>query len=183
MVKGHDLQLRSHPLLFHNFKWFNIKAAAAHHPIIQKEMDELLANGVIEPSSDGAGFYSSVFVVPKHAGSLWPILNLKQFNSYLHMPSFKMPAIRHVWQTNSILWLCFLHWSQGCLFTYFYRWASSLIYDLFHKIFCISGKFCLLCWPQPLRFSQLSLNLSCSFAITGFTIWLSIQMISCPDLL
>ena len=28
----------------------------AHHPIIQKEVDELLAKGVIEPSSGGADF-------------------------------------------------------------------------------------------------------------------------------
>ena len=49
---------------------FNVKVAAAHHPIIQKEVDELLAKGVIEPSSGGAGFYSSMFVVPKHIGCL-----------------------------------------------------------------------------------------------------------------
>ena len=54
--------------------------------------------GVIEPSSGGACFYSSMFVVPKHTGGLWPILNLKQFNCYLHIPSFRMPTIRHVWQ-------------------------------------------------------------------------------------
>ena len=28
---------------------------------------------------------------------LRPILNLKQFNHNLHIPSFKMPTIRHVW--------------------------------------------------------------------------------------
>ena len=37
-----------------------------------------------------------VFVIPKHTGGLWPILNLKQFNCYLHIPSFKMPTIQHV---------------------------------------------------------------------------------------
>ena len=61
MVQGHHLQLRSHPPLFHNFEEFNVKAATTHHPIIQKAMDELLAKGVIEPASLGAGFYSSVF--------------------------------------------------------------------------------------------------------------------------
>ena len=40
---------------------------------------------MIEPSSGGAGFYSSVFVVLKHTGGLWPILNLKQLNCYLHL--------------------------------------------------------------------------------------------------
>ena len=38
MVQGHLLQLRSHPPLFHNFLQFNVKAAAAHHPIIHKEV-------------------------------------------------------------------------------------------------------------------------------------------------
>ena len=70
MVWGHHFQLRSCPPLFHYFWHFNIKAAAAHHPVIQKEVDELLAKGAIEPSSGGAGFYSSMFVVRKHTGCL-----------------------------------------------------------------------------------------------------------------
>ena len=52
----------------------------------------------IEPSSGDAGFYSSMFVVPKHTGGLQPILNLKHFNHYMYVPSFKMPTIRHVQQ-------------------------------------------------------------------------------------
>ena len=60
-------------------------------------MDELLAKGVIEPSSGGTGFYFSVFVVPKCTGGLQPILSLKDFH-YMHVPSFKIPTIRHVWQ-------------------------------------------------------------------------------------
>ena len=98
MVWGHHLQLRSHPPLFCEFWHFNVKAAAAHHPVIQKEVDELLAKGAIEPSSGGTGFYSSMFVVPKHTGGLRPILNLKHFNRYMHIPSFKMPTLKHVWQ-------------------------------------------------------------------------------------
>ena len=84
MVPGQHLQLRSCPPLFCNFWQFNVKLGAAHHLIIQKA------------SPGGSGFYSSVFVVPNHTGGLWPILNLKQFNCYLHIPSFKMPTIRHV---------------------------------------------------------------------------------------
>ena len=97
MVWGHHLQLQSHPPLFHNLWQFNIKVATTH-PFIQKEVDDLLSEGVIEPSSGGSGFYSSVFLVPKCTGGLWPILNLKHFNCYMHVPSFKMPTIRHVWQ-------------------------------------------------------------------------------------
>ena len=62
------------PPLFCNFWPFSVKVAAAHHHIIQKEVDELLAKGAVEPSSGGAGFYSSVFVVPKCIDGLWPIL-------------------------------------------------------------------------------------------------------------
>ena len=72
--------------------------AAAHHPVIQKEVDELLAKGAIKPSSGGAGFYSSMFVVPKHTGGLCPILNLKCFNHFMHIPSFKMPTLKNIWQ-------------------------------------------------------------------------------------
>ena len=77
MVQGHHLLLRSCPPLFCNFQQFSVKAAAAHHPIIQEKVDELLSKGAIIPSSGGAGFYSSVFVVPTCPGGLWPILDLK----------------------------------------------------------------------------------------------------------
>ena len=72
--------------------------AAAHHPNIQKEVNELLAKGAIESSSGSAGFCSNMFVVPRCTGGLQPILNLKHLNCDMHIPSFKMPTIRHVWQ-------------------------------------------------------------------------------------
>ena len=93
-VWGYHLQLSSRPPLFRDFRHFNVRVAAVHHPVIQKEVDELLVKGVIEPSSSGAGFYSSVFVVPKHTGGLHPILNLKHFNHFMHIPSFKMPTLK-----------------------------------------------------------------------------------------
>ena len=57
MVKGHYLQLRYFPPLFYNFEQFNIKVATADDPIIQKEVNELLAKGAIEPSSGVPGFH------------------------------------------------------------------------------------------------------------------------------
>ena len=96
MVQGHHVQLRCCSQLFHNFQQFNIKATTAHQCIIQKEVDELLAKGTTEPSSNGAGFYSNILFVPKHMSGLHPILNLKQFNHYIHIPTFKMPTIRQV---------------------------------------------------------------------------------------
>ena len=90
--------LRCCPLLFHNFKQFNIKTATAHCPVIQHEVNGLIAKGAIEPSTGGAAFYWNLFVVPKHTGGLWPILNSKEFNCYMHIPTFKMHTIRQVWQ-------------------------------------------------------------------------------------
>ena len=98
MVWGHHLRVRACPPLFCKFQQLNVNVAAAHHPISQKEVDELLVRGMIEPSSGGAGFYSSVFVVSEHTGGLWPILSLKHFNHFMHIPSFMMQTIRHVWQ-------------------------------------------------------------------------------------
>ena len=98
MVKDHNLQLRAQPPLFCNFHWFIIKAALAHHPFMQKEVLKLLASGAIEPSTACAGFFSSVFVVPKHSGGLHLVLNLKQYNCYMHIPSFRIPTIQQVWQ-------------------------------------------------------------------------------------
>ena len=55
----------------------NITGATSYHSIIQKEVDELLANGAIKPSNGGAGFYLLVFMVPKCSCGIEPILNLK----------------------------------------------------------------------------------------------------------
>ena len=97
MVKGQHLQL-SHPPLFYNFKWSNIKVAAAHHPVIQKEVNKLLAKGTTEPFDGAAGIYSNVYMVPKYMDGLWLILYLKWSNCYMHICAFKMLTIRQVWQ-------------------------------------------------------------------------------------
>ena len=138
--------------LFCDFWHFNVKAAAAHHPVIQKEVDELLAKGAIEPSSGGAGFYSSVFVVPKCTGGLCPILNLKHFNHFMHIASFKMPTLKNVWQ----------HIQQGDFDfsidlqdAYLHIPILSIIiifYILFGVMCLISGRFYPLGLPQPLGF-------------------------------
>ena len=42
-----------------------IKTATAQNPIIQKEVDELLVKGAIEPSVGCGDLYSTVSMVPK----------------------------------------------------------------------------------------------------------------------
>ena len=70
IVKGHKLQLRCPPPLFHKFKWLKIKTATLHDPIIQKKVNELLDKGAIEPFTGGDRFYFNVFEVPRHTGDL-----------------------------------------------------------------------------------------------------------------
>ena len=48
----------------------------SHHPVIKKEVYELLVEGSFEPLTSGASFHMNVFVVPKCTGGLQPILNL-----------------------------------------------------------------------------------------------------------
>ena len=152
MVWGHHLQLRSHPPLFCDFWYFNVKAAAAHHPVIQKEVDELLAKGAIEPSSGGADFYSSMFVVPKCTGGLCPILNLKCFNHFMHIPSFKMPTLKTYGSLSSRVILPFPLIYR--MLIYMFPLLSTIIvsYVLFGIMCLISGRFYLLGLPQPLGF-------------------------------
>ena len=54
---------------------------------MQKEVQELLAKGGIEPSTGGTGFYSNVFVIFKNSGGLHPTLNIKCFIHYMYIPS------------------------------------------------------------------------------------------------
>ena len=58
LVEGHHLQLRAMPPLVHNLQQFNFKLPMVHHPVIQKKVQQLLAEEAIEPSTGGAGFYS-----------------------------------------------------------------------------------------------------------------------------
>ena len=178
MVRGHHLQLRSHPPLFCNFWHFNVKVPAAHHHVIQKEVDELLAKGAIEPSSGGAGFYSSVFVVPKCTGGLQPILNLKRFNCYMHIPSFKMPTLKTVRQLIQQGDYAFSIDLQDAYYMFPLLSIIASFYVLFGIMCLISGGFYLLDLPQPLGFSHPSLNLFCSFAIAKVCVLSSIWMIS-----
>ena len=180
MVWSHHLQLRSHPPLFHNLWQFNVKAAAGHHPIIQKEVDELLAKGVIEPSSGGASFFSSMFVVPKCTGGLQPILNWKCFKCYMHVPSFKMTTQLSDMSSSLFSMAIILSPLNYRMLIYIFLSLSSIIisYILFSTMCLISGRFYHLDWPQLHGFSQPSLSLFCSFAITRVSILLSIWMTS-----
>ena len=84
MGEGHNPQPNCHLLLFHEFKQCNMKFTTAYHPGVQ-EIDKLLAKVAFKQSTNGAGFYSNVFVVPQHIGGPWLTLSNKQFIHYIHI--------------------------------------------------------------------------------------------------
>ena len=138
--------------------------AAAHHPVIQKEVDELLAKGAIEPSSGGAGFYSSMFVVPKHTGGLRPILNLKHFNCYMHIPSFKMPTLKTIQQLIQHGDFAFsIDLQDAYLHIPIVKHHRRFLHFVWHNV---PYQWKVLPFgPQPLGFLLPSQNLFCSFAV------------------
>ena len=68
----------------------------------------MLAKGASEPSTGCPGYYSNIFIAPKHIlhsilnfkqfNCYMHILNFKQFNCYMHIPTFKIPTVRKVGQ-------------------------------------------------------------------------------------
>ena len=152
MVWGHHLQLRSCPPLFHDFRHFDVKVAAAHHPVIQKKVDKLLAKGAIEPSSSGAGFYSSMLVVSKHTEGLCAILNLKHFNHLCTFFLLRCQLLNLYGSLSSRVIIPFPLIYR--MLIYMFPLLSIIIvsYILLCIMCLISGRFYLLGLPQPLGF-------------------------------
>ena len=87
---------------------------------------------------------------------------------------FNMSTVRHSGSLLSmVIMLCPLI-SRMLIYIILLLSIIIIFYNLFGTIHHISGRFYILGWPQPLRFSQPSLNLSCFFAITRVSIFLSI---------
>ena len=178
MVHDHHLQLGSHPPLFHNFWHFNVKVAAAHHPVIQKEVDELLAEGVIEPSFVGGVSVPVCLLFLNILLALDPYLSLRSLVIifiYLllgcllsDMSGSLLSMVIVFSQWNSRMFVCiFLLLSIIVILTFFF-WCNT---PYQWKVLPFG-------WLQSLGFSQPSLNLSCSFAMARVSVLLSIWMTS-----
>lgn len=66
--------------------------------ICDGEISSLLQKGAVSPS-DGAGFISGFFVVPKSSGGWRPIINLKGLNQFIPHQHFKMEGVNTVRHT------------------------------------------------------------------------------------
>ena len=119
-----------------------------------------------------------MFVVPKHTGGLHPIFNLKHFNHYMHIPSFKMPTLKNVWHLIQQGDFAFSIDLQDAYLHILIVKHHHHFYILFGIMCLISGRFYPLGLPQPLGFLPPSQNLFCSFAISRACILLFIWMTS-----
>ena len=92
------LQPRHHLPLIFSFKCFNIKAPLLHCPVMQKEVDEILAKDTIESSTGFIDFYSNLLVRARHTDDLHPIqIVSNSVVSCPHLP-FKVLTIKKVHQ-------------------------------------------------------------------------------------
>ena len=66
--------------------------------LTDKEVEDLLRKGAIEPCCRAPGFYSKVFLVPKKGGKLRPVTNLEPLNSFITAPHFQMTTLKDVFQ-------------------------------------------------------------------------------------
>ena len=67
--------------------------------VLRDEVSELCAKCAVEPVPLGQrdnGYYSTYFLVDKKDGGQRPILNLKRFNRYLVIQTFKMETLRSI---------------------------------------------------------------------------------------
>ena len=159
IVKGHYLQHRCFPALLHNSQWFNIKAAMAHHPIIWKELDELLAKATIKLSIGGPSFYSNILVVPMHTSGLQFILNLQWFNLCMHI--LLRYILSNLINTTSMLPLVT---SKKLIYIFLLLSITVAFGILFGNTNLTSGRFCYMDCLQSLQFSLHLLNPYCSLA-------------------
>ena len=154
-------------------------AALAHHPIIQKEMNELLAKDAIKPLIGVLLLLQCIFV-PKCTRGLRPILNLKWFNCYIHIPTFMLPAIKQTWWVIQEGDYSFLLISRMLIYMFLLSITVNF-YILFGNLNLMSGSFRHLGWQQSLAvwlhvLNSYLLNPYCSFAdakiFTLLCIWI-----------
>ena len=83
----------------------------------------------------------------------------------MHLPTFKISTIRQVWLL--IQWgdYAFLLIWRMLIYIFLLLSINIAFYGLFGTTYLITGRFCLLGWPQLLEFSPHLLNPCCCFAI------------------
>ena len=98
VAKGYRLRFTSPPLLRQTS--LEIRSPQGQEEILgMREHISLMLqkNAITEVPPDSPGFYSNVFLVRKASGGWRPVIDLKNLNSHIHAPHFRM------FTTNSVL--------------------------------------------------------------------------------
>lgn len=76
----------------HQVAWPHTFVSAAQQEAVQAEIDKIALQGAIHPFSFNTegGFVSSIFLVDKKDGGHYPVINLKNLNSFVNFQHFKM---------------------------------------------------------------------------------------------
>ena len=138
VIKSHHLQHKCYSSLFNNYKKFLQLTIL----LFQKVVDELLAKSANEPCTSDVDFNYNMFVVPKHIGDLLSIINPKQLNCHMYIPTFKIPTIKHIWQ---LIQQGDYGFSVNCKDVYLHIQLLNIIITLctlFGRIHLMNGKLC-----------------------------------------
>ena len=96
-VQGYHIKFDSIPFQSQFPK--EIQFQEEERKIVDIEIAELVRKGaIVESSSERGQYISNIFVVPKPNGKFRPIINLKQFNKFVHYEHFKQEHFRIVLQ-------------------------------------------------------------------------------------
>ncbi len=93
--RGYNIQFGSRPPLFNGV--FPTLVDPEQALVMEQEVDTLLRKEAIEvvpPRDRESGFYSRYFIVPKKAGGLRPILDLRLLNRSVMRLKFKILTIK-----------------------------------------------------------------------------------------
>ena len=91
VAKGYRLRFTSPPLL-RQTPWEIRSPQDPQEVLGMREQISLMLqkNAIIEVPPDSPGFYSNVFLVRKSSGGWCPVIDLKNLNSHIHAPHFRM---------------------------------------------------------------------------------------------
>ena len=102
------------PLSFPSHRHINLSVTQTQ--TLQEEISDLLQKQAIwRANPRSPGYYSQMFVVPKKDGGWRPIINLKDLNSYLQIPHFKLKSIQSLKGCSSSERLYGKSGFKGCL--------------------------------------------------------------------
>ena len=96
---GHHPQWKSTPPPFRGIRRTPVPVDPVKRESLRSEIQSLLDKSAIEVVSRGqenVGFYSTYFLVPKKDGGFRPILNLRDLNACIEVPTFRMETLRSV---------------------------------------------------------------------------------------